>query len=140
MVPSISRKASRSAAVAARISIEMKHRRRCGKNEFMGSIDMPLDQMRKYLAPLYREADFESYWKSTVAEALHQPLNAELIPYDLPARGVQSYAVRFDGFGGGRIAGWYLRPDSRAKMPGVCVYHGYSGRAQRPYDLLALAS
>ncbi len=95
----------------------------------MASIDMPLEQMRKYLPPLYREGDFETYWKSTVAEASQQPLNAELIPYDLPSKGIQCYAVRFDGYQGGRIAGWYLRPDSRDKMPGLCFYHGYSGRA-----------
>ena len=106
----------------------------------MPSIDMPLEQLRKYLPPLYRETDFEAYWKSTVAEAVKQPLNAELIPYQLPARGIQCYAVRFDGFQGGRIAGWYLRPDSRGKMPGVCFYHGYSGRGSRPLDLVEYAS
>jgi cephalosporin-C deacetylase len=106
----------------------------------MPSIDMPLDQLRKYLPPLYREGDFESYWKSTVSQALAQSLNAELIPYQLPAKGLVCYAVRFDGFGGGRLAGWYLRPDSRQKMPGLCWYHGYSGRAPRPYDLISLAS
>ena len=106
----------------------------------MPSIDWPLEQLRKYLPPLYRESDFESYWKTTVAQALDQPLNAELIPYDLPARGIQAYAVRFDGFQGGRIAGWYLRPDSRAKMPGVCFYHGYSGRGARPFDLIPYAA
>ncbi|HEX8524547.1 MAG TPA: acetylxylan esterase [Tepidisphaeraceae bacterium] len=111
----------------------------------MGSIDMPLDQLRKYLPPLYRESDFESYWKTTITQALNQPINAELIPYDLPTRGVQCYAVRFDGFQGGRLAGWYLRPDapssalSHGKMPGMCVYHGYSGRAPRPLDLLNIA-
>ncbi len=106
----------------------------------MASIDMPLEQMRKHLPPLYREVDFEQYWKTTVAQAVGQPLNAELFPYDLAAKGVQCYAVRFDGFGGGRLAGWYLRPDSRGKMPGLCVYHGYSGRGTRPLDLLNYAS
>jgi cephalosporin-C deacetylase len=106
----------------------------------MPSIDMPLEQMRQYVPPLYREADFENYWKTTVAEAVKQPLNAELIPSSFPARGLQCYAVRFDGFGGGRIAGWYLRPDSGGKFPGVCYYHGYSGRGPRPLDLIAIAS
>lgn len=106
----------------------------------MASIDMPLEQMRKYLPGLYREADFESYWKSTISAAVKQPLNAELVPYELPARGVQCYAVRFDGFEGGRIAGWYLRPDTTRKMPALCIYHGYSGRAPRPLDLLPFAS
>src|SRR3954470_23263569 len=59
----------------------------------MPSIDMPLEQLRQYKPSLYREDDFESFWDSTVAAAVAQPLNAELIPFDLPARDVQSYAV-----------------------------------------------
>lgn len=106
----------------------------------MPSVDMPLEKLREYQPPLYRENDFEEYWRTTVAEAMKQPLNAELIPFDLPSRGVQCYAVRFDGYKGGRIAGWYLRPESTGKFPAVCCYHGYSGRGWRPLDLLVHAS
>jgi len=106
----------------------------------MPSIDMPPDQLRQYKPPLYREADFEAFWESTVAEALKQPLNAELIPYNLPLGSAEAYAVRYDGFKGGRIAGWYVRPRLQGRFPGVCVYHGYSGRAARPADLMWLAS
>ncbi len=105
----------------------------------MPSIDMPLEQLRQYKPSLYREADFDSFWETTLAEAKKQPLNAELIPYNLPAKGVDCFALRFDGYKGGRIAGWYLRPSTRGKFPGLCVYHGYSGRAPRPLDLLQLA-
>jgi cephalosporin-C deacetylase len=106
----------------------------------MPSIDMPLEEMRKYKPALYREADFESFWDSTINEALKQPLNAELIPYDLPMAGLQAYALRFDGFGGGRIAGWYIRPTNGEKFPGVCHYHGYSMRAPRILEMLPFAA
>jgi cephalosporin-C deacetylase len=106
----------------------------------MPSIDMPLEQMRQYKPSLYREADFEAYWDQTISAALKQPLNAELIPYPLPVKGVGMYAVRFDGFEGGRIAGWYARPEGNGPYPGVCIYHGYSGRAPRPLDLITLAT
>lgn len=106
----------------------------------MPSIDMPLEQMRQYKPALYREADFEPYWETTISQALRQPLNAELIPYVLPAKGLQCYAVRFDGFEGGRIAGWYVRPASRGAFPGLVWYHGYSGRAVRPVDMLHYAA
>src|SRR5438552_3712038 len=100
----------------------------------MPSIDMPLEQLRQYKPNLYREADFEQFWDTTVSEALSQPLNAELIPYNLPAKGLLCFAVRFIGYnggrgggrGGGRIAGWYVRPDAAGKFPGLCIYHGYS--------------
>lgn len=106
----------------------------------MPSIDMPLEQMRQYKPALYREADFDQYWATTVSEAISQPLNAELIPYVLPVRGLQCYAVRFDGYKGGRIAGWYVRPTAHGKFPGVCIYHGYSGRGSRPLDMIAYAA
>ncbi|MCC6240261.1 MAG: acetylxylan esterase [Phycisphaerales bacterium] len=106
----------------------------------MPSIDMPLEELRKYKPALTRQADFESFWEKTIAEALAQPLNAELIPYPFPARDVDVFAVRFDGFGGGRIAGWYLRPKGEGPFPGVCQYHGYCGRGPRPLDMLPLAS
>jgi cephalosporin-C deacetylase len=105
----------------------------------MPSIDMPLEQLREYRPPLTREADFEPYWKTTIAEALAQPLNVEMEPYDLPARDVQSFAVRYDGYKGGRIAGWYVRPKGSGKFPGICIYHGYSGRGTRVMDMLAYA-
>src|SRR5215207_4316933 len=105
----------------------------------MPSIDWPLEQLKQYKPSLYRESDFEDYWRTTIAEAVKQPLNAELIPYDLPARGIQCFAVRFDGYKGGRIAGWFLRPDSNGKLPGVVSYHGYSGRGIRPLNLLDIA-
>lgn len=113
----------------------------------MPSIDMPLEQLRQYKPSLYREADFEDYWDATVSEAVKQPLNAELVPYPLKAKGLQCYAVRFDGYSaggkagsGGRIAGWYVRPEAAGTFPGVCIYHGYSGRAPRPLDMVAYAS
>src|SRR5256885_16609530 len=106
----------------------------------MPSIDLPLDQLRQYKPALYRHDDFESFWEQTIAEALKQPLNAELVPYRLPLRGLQCYAVRFDGFQGGRIAGWDPRPESSGTFPAVCIYHGYSQRGARPLDLLPYAS
>ena len=102
----------------------------------MPSIDMPLEQMRQYKPSLYREADFEQILGSTIAEALKQPLNAELIPYDLPAAGCSatpsaSTASRADASRAGTC-----RPNSAGKFPGVCMYHGYSGRGPRLLDML----
>jgi cephalosporin-C deacetylase len=101
----------------------------------MPSIDMPLEQLRQYKPATYAEADFDEFWKSTMAEATGQPLNVELIPYALPARGLTCDEIRFDGFGGGRIAGWYLRPAGAGKYPGLCIYHGYGARATRPTNI-----
>jgi len=106
----------------------------------MPSIDMPIEQLRQYKPALYRQEDFEAFWDATIKAAIKQPINAELIPYDLPLRGLSCFAVRFDGFAGGRLAGWYVRPDGPGKFPGLAVYHGYSGRAPRPLELVPYAA
>jgi cephalosporin-C deacetylase len=103
-------------------------------------MDMPLEQLRQYRPPLYRAEDFETFWLETLAEAKKQPLNAELVPYPLPWRGFDCFAVRFDGFNGGRLAGWYVRPEGRGKFPGLCLYHGYSNRGARPLDMIQYAA
>jgi cephalosporin-C deacetylase len=106
----------------------------------MPSIDMPLEQLRVYKPTLYREENFQAFWEQTTAEAIKQPLNAELIPYPFPVRGIECFAVRFDGYQGGRLAGWYVRPEGRGPFPGICLYHGYSVRAPRPLELIPFAS
>jgi cephalosporin-C deacetylase len=100
---------------------------------------MPLEQLRQYKPSLYKQEDFQAFWDATLSASEKQPLNAELIPYDLPVRGIECFAVRFDGFGGGRLAGWYVRPDVRGKCPGLCWYHGYSQRGPRPLDMIPFA-
>lgn len=105
----------------------------------MPSIDMPLAQLREYKPELNRPADFERFWKETIDEAINAPLAVELTPYDLPAKGVSFFRLRFDGYKGGRIAGWYVRPTGQGKFPALCIYHGYSGRGTRPLDMLGTA-
>jgi len=83
----------------------------------MPSIDMPLDQLRQYKPSLYRQEDFEKYWEQTVTEAQAQPLNAELIPYDLPIRGLECFAVRFDGYKGGAWPAGTCAPKGGEKLP-----------------------
>lgn len=112
----------------------------------MPSIDWPLDRLREYKPALTRQPDFDSFWKETTTAALKQAMNFELTPFNLPAKGLECFAIRFDGFSAspndkpGRIAGWCVRPSAPGKYPAVMWYHGYSGRGARPMDMLALAS
>lgn len=103
----------------------------------MPSIDWSQEVMRGYKPALTRAEDFEPYWEATVKEAIEQPLNVEFTPFTLPSPGVEIFAVRFDAFGGGRLGGWFARPARTGdKQPGLCLYHGYSGRGPRPMDFL----
>jgi len=104
----------------------------------MPSIDMSLEQMR-HIASLYREADFESFWDQTITAAINQPSNAELIPYNLSARGLECFAVRFDGFEGEELPGGICGRSGRESSGIVCLPR-YSGRGTRPLDLVEYAS
>jgi cephalosporin-C deacetylase len=53
---------------------------------------------------------------------------------------LECFAVRFDGFKGGRLAGWYVRPEGGGHFPGICIYHGYSRRGHRPLELIPYAT
>jgi len=112
----------------------------------MPSIDWPLEKLVEYKPVLYREADFDSFWQQTISTAKAQALNETMQPYELSAKGLACYSVRWDGYVAGaddrpgRIAGWYVRPCGGGKFPAVLWYHGYSGRGTRPLDLIHLAS
>ncbi|HRK31523.1 MAG TPA: alpha/beta fold hydrolase [Tepidisphaeraceae bacterium] len=112
----------------------------------MPSIDWPLEKLIEYKPALYREPDFDDFWKQTISAAGSQALNEAVTPYDLKAKGLKCFSVRWDGFVGGaddrpgRIAGWYVRPEGSGKYPGVMFYHGYGGRGVRPLDMVSLAS
>jgi cephalosporin-C deacetylase len=105
----------------------------------MPLIDMPLEKLKTYKPALTRRKDFAAFWSKTLKAALAQPLNVELQPEEYPARGVKVSRAFFDGFGGGRIAGWLLEPEARGRHPAIVVYHGYSGRAPGIMQLLPWA-
>jgi cephalosporin-C deacetylase len=100
---------------------------------------MPLGELKKYKPALTRRKDFDTFWEKNVRAAVRQPLNAAFEPHPYPARGVKVSRVTFDGYEGGRIAGWRLEPDWRGPHPALVVYHGYSWRAPGLFNLLAWA-
>jgi cephalosporin-C deacetylase len=106
----------------------------------MPSIDLPLDALREYAPSTYAPADLDRYWSATLETAIAQPLGVTADRHDLLLHGVDIYKVGFDGYDGGHISGWYVRPKGEGTFPGVVVYHGYSGRAPRPLDLYTLAA
>jgi cephalosporin-C deacetylase len=105
----------------------------------MPSIDFPLEKLREYKPPLNHQSDFDAFWARTLKESEAQPLNAELHPYPVSFKGLRAYKVFFEGYKGARIACHYVRPDTKQKVPGLAIYHGYSGRAPRPVEMLHYA-
>lgn len=112
----------------------------------MAFFDLPLDQLKTYLPPREEPADFDAFWKSTLAEARTFPLNAtfEKVDYGLVAQ--ETYDVTFNGFGGQPVKGWlilpaqHVRTQRAAPLPCVVEFIGYGGGRQFGFDWLLWAS
>lgn len=103
----------------------------------MPLIDLPLPELERYLPPLTREPDYQAFWDENRRLSAAQPLNAEVVPVEHPAEAVRVHKIFFDGFGGGRICGWYILPAGprpAAGCPAMFVTHGYSGNKGQPSD------
>jgi cephalosporin-C deacetylase len=106
----------------------------------MARVDVPREELVRYCPAVWDAPELRSFWETTTAEALQALPDLDLAPHDLPARSAAVFAVRFPGFGGGTVTGWYLKPHGDGPFPGVVFYHGYTRRAARPLDLLHLAA
>jgi cephalosporin-C deacetylase len=101
--------------------------------------DYPLEKLQVYRPSLTREPDFSAFWSETLAEANRMPLAPELTRVDYPVDGLHVYRATYAGWDGARINGWFLVPESRAPLPCLVVYHGYSGSKGAIYDHLGWA-
>ncbi|MBB5789716.1 acetylxylan esterase [Jiangella mangrovi] len=106
----------------------------------MPLFDKPLPELREYRPERDEQPDFDDFWSRTLAEAAEFPLDPEFTPYDAALSLVDVYDVRFSGWGGHRIAGWFLAPaGATAPLPTVVHYIGYGGGRGFPHDWLATA-
>jgi len=113
----------------------------------MAFFDLPLNELKTYLPTREEPTDFDSFWKSTLAEARTFPLNAtfEKVDYGLVAQ--ETFDVTFNGFGVQPVKGWLIlptQPDVGAKhaspLPCVVEYIGYGGGRSFAIDWLLWAS
>jgi cephalosporin-C deacetylase len=101
---------------------------------------MSPEELEAYAPQVEPPADLSSFWGATLEAASDRLLETE-VTVDGPAlRGVASARLAFNGFGGERIRGWYMRPRGDGPFPGVVWYHGYGGQGARPLELYTLAA
>ena len=107
----------------------------------MPLFDKPLPELREYRPERDEQPDFDEFWSRTLAEAADFPLDPEFTPYDSALSLVDVYDVRYSGWGGHRVAGWFIVPAGAAgPLPTVVHYIGYGGGRGFPHDWLATAS
>jgi len=103
----------------------------------MSFFDLPIDQLERYLPPRDEPADFDSFWRETLAQARQKPLNAQFAPVDSGLRLVETFDVTFSGFDGEPIKAWLLLPKGAdRRLPCVVEYVGYGGGRGFPTEWL----
>ena len=107
----------------------------------MAQFDLPLDDLRVYRPERHEPADFDEFWRATLAAARSAAFPARFEPFDAGLTTVDAFDVTFAGFGGDPIKAWLLLPASRdARLPCVVEYLGYGRGRGHPVEWLTWAS
>lgn len=103
----------------------------------MPIVDMPLEKLYEYRGLNECPADIDAYWDRGIAEMEALGVGYELVESEYRFPGVECFELFFTGVGGARIHCRLARPARReGKLPGICVFHGYSGSCGQFSDLL----
>ena len=97
---------------------------------------MPRRDPSAFTSTAKRPADFDSFWSDTLADLATVSPNATFKKDELRSDdAVDVFDVRYDSYGGTRIAGWYARPVGRnVQMPGLLTVPGYISEPKVPKD------
>lgn len=107
----------------------------------MALFDLPLEQLRTYLPERNEPEDFDAFWERTLAEARDAAQDPVVEPVDYGIRRIESFDVRFSGYGGQPVKGWLQLPrDRTGPLPCVVEFLGYGGGRGFPTDWLLWSS
>jgi cephalosporin-C deacetylase len=107
----------------------------------MALFDLPLDQLERYLPEVREPADFDAFWRASLATADGSPPLLDVRPEPTDLKLVQTWDVTFPGFGGDPVRAWYTRPAGvAAPLPAVVEYLGYGRGRGRPHERLTWAA
>jgi cephalosporin-C deacetylase len=103
----------------------------------MAQFDMPLTELERYTPDRDEPDDFDDFWRDTLGAAAAHELAPEFTPYDALLPGVRIHDVRYAGYAGERVAGWFLTPpDAAGPLPCVVQFIGYGGGRGRAHEWL----
>ncbi|MBT5318919.1 MAG: prolyl oligopeptidase family serine peptidase [Chloroflexi bacterium] len=97
---------------------------------------MPRRDPAGFTSSAKRPSDFDSFWADTLSLLGSVPPNPTFTRDELRSdEDVDVFDVRYDSFGGMRIAGWYVRPAGRSTvMPGLLTVPGYVSEPKVPKE------
>ena len=87
------------------------------------------EDLKRFATQVSRPADFEEFWRETLAELSLIPLEPRLSPVPLRSNEhVQVYQTNYKSLGGLDIAAWYCVPAQGAgPFPAIIIFPGYKG-------------
>lgn len=107
----------------------------------MALMDLSLEELREYRPQREEPADFDEFWRETLAAAGSHPLALAHEPVDTGLRLISVDDVTFAGYGGQPIKAWLVRPaDAAGPLPCVVEYCGYGGGRGLPHEQLFWAA
>jgi cephalosporin-C deacetylase len=97
----------------------------------MPLLDKPLRELKEYRGINPRPADFDDFWKKSLAELDATKPTPEFIPVQpLGDCNAELFDLYFTGVGGARVYAKYLRPrNAKEPRPAVLQFHGYGGHS-----------
>ncbi len=101
----------------------------------MAQFDLPLDQLELYRPEREEPADFDAFWRDTLAEAraVGEPPRFTEVESGLTEIVVDD--VEFSGFAGDPIRAWLARPrHATGPLPCIVTYMGYGGGRSLPHQ------
>jgi cephalosporin-C deacetylase len=103
--------------------------------------DLSLNELRKFKPDRKEPVDFDAFWENTISDAKKNDLNAVFTSKDFGLTLFDIFDVRFNGYAGQPINGWFILPKDRDKpLPCVVEYIGYGGGRGFPTDWLLFPS
>lgn len=103
----------------------------------MPLFDLPRAELEAYLPDRREPADYDAFWRGTLAQARRHPLEVSTTRHTLALHLVEAHEVSFSGFGGHRVGGLFLRPAGSGAVPAVVQFLGYGDGTGSPLDWLA---
>ncbi|GMA95624.1 hypothetical protein GCM10025881_24480 [Pseudolysinimonas kribbensis] len=105
--------------------------------ETMPHFDLPLEVLEQYLPERDEPADFDDFWRATLDEARRHDVGLDRREVDAGYRELITEDIRFAGFDGQPIAGWFVAPRhaegpsrSSCRTSGTAGAVAWSGRGR----------
>ena len=103
----------------------------------MAPFDLPLEELERYAPAVAEPADFDAFWRDTLASAAATPVLVDVRPVDTDLRLVDTWDVTFAGYGGDPVRAWFTRPAGVTDpLPAVVEYAGYGRGRGLPHERL----